>query len=141
VGFNHADGVFHDGDWAVFEIGVPPVVDRGYLYVAFLDPIGQVVTLYPQSETDVPAVGPGDHLRLGRDKDDQAASGTHYRLEPPFGTGLVLAIVSPVLMPGLAVEEVRPLPAYLDALRRNLDQAQTHGPVFVEVRTLDMLPR
>jgi hypothetical protein len=141
VAFNHLDGVFHAGDWAAFEIGVPREVEEAYLYVAFVDPKGEVVHLYPTPEIDLPLVTGGQHLRLGTDKEGEAGDGHRYEVVPPFGTGLVLAIVSPVLMPGLVVKDVRPLPAYLDALRRNLDQAQGRGPIFVAVRTLDMLPR
>lgn len=93
---------------------------QGYLYVDFLQNDGQVVHLLPYEGRADNLIKPGHRVVLG-DK------GQRYEVGAPYGTDMLVAIVSPMPLFNELRPQVEPADAYFDALDQALEQAVAQG--------------
>jgi hypothetical protein len=80
-------------------------------------------------------------LRLGVEAAEVAPGVRSYPVVPPFGQGLVIAVLSPTLLPALVAVEVQALERYVATAARVLGYARTLGPLHVSSRPLQTRAR
>ena len=116
---NRPDGVFRDGDYLVVHASVPPGAPQ-HLYVAYVDPGGDVVHLQPSPAVPDSLVDGGSEVRLGSETPDAAGGARHYQLGAPYGRAVVVALASAAPLFTSPRAEVEPANTYLAALEQAL---------------------
>ena len=104
---------------------IAPTDAAAFVYVDFVQQDGTVVHLAPTGDTPGSLLEAGTRLVLGQ-------GAQRYRVEPPFGTEMVMVVTSPVPLFDKARPQVEPAQDYLGALRAALGQARDggHGPAL-----------
>lgn len=120
---NRADGVYREGDYVAVTVEIPGDADGHHLHVAFLDHAGKVVHLLPNPMASDTRVAAGQRVRLGVEAYERLAGVRDYRVTPPFGPGMILAILSVRPLPGVGAAEVEPLAAFLASLDSALESS------------------
>lgn len=120
VALNSVNGIFHVGDYVVVTVEVPADVAWGHLHVVYLDLAGKVVHLLPNAFATATTVQGGQRVRLGVEANERRAGVRDYQVTPPFGRGVVLALLSPVPLPGVGAREVETVAELLASLRMAL---------------------
>ena len=115
---DHA-AIYQGGDAMVIE-ALARQHYQGYLYVDFLQNDGQVVHLLPHQGRADNLIKPGHRVVMGD-------RGQRYEIGAPFGTDMLVAIVSPVPLFDELRPQVEPADAYFDALDLALEQANSQG--------------
>jgi hypothetical protein len=117
------NGVYHEGDHLL--IGVTAPAFDGYLYVDYFDAAEKyVVHLLPNDIRPDNRVRAGQHVVIGT----LPSEVEKYKVSPPFGSNLLIAIVSPeplFAQPRPHVEQQSD--DYLTALRGSLERARQAG--------------
>jgi hypothetical protein len=115
IRLNRADGVYREGDFAVFTLTMPE--ERGgYLYVDLLTDAGTAIHLLPEPLTTANRLAAGSSVKLGVEESEQRPGVRDWQVAPPFGPGYVVAVASerPLYEGVREIEE--PLQDYLDVL-------------------------
>ncbi len=112
---NRPDGIYAGGDRLRVEADTSPR-SAGYLYVTYLTSDGNAAHLLPMPLRPSAAVSRGAHVALGEERD--------YRIGPPFGRDMILAIWSSRALAFGQRKEVEPADAFLAALKEALDPAR-----------------
>jgi hypothetical protein len=119
--------VFPRDHTAIYESGESLVIEalarqhyQGYLYVDFLQNDGQVVHLLPYEGRTDNLIKPGHRVVLGD-------NGQSYEIGAPYGTDMLMAIVSPMPLFNDLRAQVEPADEYFEALDRALEQAVAQG--------------
>lgn len=120
IGLNSPDGSFRAGDYVVVTIAVPESTTQGYLQVIYIDHQSKVVHLLPNPFVTATMVHGGQKVQLGVAAKDRRAGVRDYQVTPPFGRGVVLALLSPVPLGRVGAHEVETLPELLASLRQAL---------------------
>lgn len=118
---NRADGVYREGDYVAVTVEIPGDADGHHLHVVFLDHAGKVVHLLPNPTARDTRVAAGQRIRLGVEGPERRAGVRDYRVTPPFGPGMILAVFSRVPLAGVGDNEVEPLAAFLASLASTLE--------------------
>ena len=119
---NNLDGRYQLGDYLVVNATVGNVSD-GYLYVDYLDSDGTVVHMLPSPKRHKNDVIPGETVVIGAEGDDPRGYFS-YKIEPPHGRGLIVAITSPTALFELPPREhVETASDYFPILRAALQGA------------------
>jgi hypothetical protein len=112
---NRPEGIYAGGDRLRVEADASPR-SAGYLYVTYLTSDGNAAHLLPMPLRPSAAVSRGAHVTLGEERD--------YRIGPPFGRDMILAIWSSRALALGQRKEVEPADAFLAALKDALDPAR-----------------
>jgi hypothetical protein len=96
----------------------------GYLYIDYVDPDGSIAHLSPNQARPAAVIPKGSAVKIG------TLSQEKYQIKEPYGTGLLVAISTPVQL----FESLRPIQEqgddakqYLVELRRKLQRAAEKG--------------
>lgn len=116
ITLNHPDAAFAAGDFVVVTVEVPADVGRGYLHVLFVDAAGKVVHLLPNPYAQDTEVHGGQTVRLGVEADERRPGARDYEVTPPYGSGMLLAILSSTPLAGVGGSEVERVEDLLPAL-------------------------
>jgi hypothetical protein len=116
IALNRPDATFAAGDFVVVTIEVPADLGRGYLNVLFVDQASKVVHLLPNPFAHDTRVHGGQTLTLGVEANERRAGVRDYEVTPPYGRGMLLAIWSPIPLPGVGSSEVEQVEDLLPAL-------------------------
>ncbi len=116
--FNHGQQ-YSQGENMVIE-ATAPTDTAAFVYVDFVQRDGTVVHLSPAGGKAASRLDAGTQLIMGQ-------GAQRYRVEPPFGTEMVMVVTSPVPLFEEPRPQVEPAMAYLDALRAALSQAREAG--------------
>ncbi|HEX5079027.1 MAG TPA: protein kinase [Geminicoccaceae bacterium] len=116
---NRPDGVFRDGDYLVVHAAVPPGAPQ-HLYIAYVDPGGDVVHLRPSPTMPDSLVDGGSEVLLGSETPDAAGGARYYQLGAPYGRAVVVALASAAPLFTGPRAEVEPAATYLAALEQAL---------------------
>jgi hypothetical protein len=118
---NRADGIYRDGDYLVVTVEVPREIGANHhLHVLFLDEGGEVLHLLPNPLARDPRASGGQRVVLG-------AAGRDYRVGPPYGRGVVLALLSPRPLDPVGRRESEELGGFIAALQVALRRALAGG--------------
>jgi hypothetical protein len=121
VRLDRADGVYREGDRLVVTVEVPREVGAlHHLHVLYLDEAGEVMHLLPNPLARETRVGGGQRVVLG-------AAGRDYRVGPPYGRGVVLALLSPRPLDPVGRREGEGLGDFIAALQVALRRALAGG--------------
>ncbi|MGD9509333.1 MAG: DUF4384 domain-containing protein [Geminicoccaceae bacterium] len=116
IALNRADANYAAGDYVVVTVAVPPDLADGYLNVLFVDGAGKVVHLLPNPYLRDTRVHGGQTVRLGVEANERRAGVRDYQVTPPYGRGLLLAILSTVPLTGVGRAEVEQVDDLLPVL-------------------------
>lgn len=116
--FNHGQR-YSQGENMVIEATAPTDM-AAFVYVDFVQQDGTVVHLSPTDGKAANRLDAGTQLILGQ-------GAQRYRVEPPFGTEMVMVVSSPVPLFDGPRPQVEPAMVYLGALRAALSQARDAG--------------
>jgi hypothetical protein len=86
-------------------------------------------------------VSGGETVRLGVEEAERRPGVRDYEVTPPFGPGLVLAILTPVPLTNVGTQETEPAEAFVTHLAAALDRARKAGPVTFSQAWLETRPR
>ena len=130
---NNPDRRYKRGDYLVVSATVGSAFD-GYLYIDYLDSDGTVVHMLPSPKRLQNDVYAGQKVVIGAEGHDPRGYFS-YKIEPPYGPGLIVAITSPKPLfdfpPGAHVETA---PEYFPTLRAALKATSLENS-FEEVMT------
>lgn len=98
----------------VFDIRTPFL--PGYLHLAYVQADGSVVHLRQSDATTLQTLPPGSRLRLG----DGSAGGPKYRLSPPYGREMMIAVFSRSPLFSAPRQQMETEREFLTALRQSL---------------------
>lgn len=116
--FNHGQ-IYRQGENMEIEATAPGDT-ASFIYVDFVQQDGSVVHLLPTGDDPENQFGAGARLVLGQ-------GAQRYRVEPPFGTEMMMILSSPVPLFTQARPQVEPAQEYLGALRAALNEARNAG--------------
>jgi hypothetical protein len=116
LALNRADANYAAGDFVVVTITVPADFAGGYLNVLFVDAAGKVVHLLPNPYLRDTQVHGGQTVRLGVEANERRAGVRDYQVTPPYGRGMLLAILSTVPLTGVGRMEVEQVDDLLPVL-------------------------
>ncbi|MHA1563904.1 MAG: DUF4384 domain-containing protein [Alphaproteobacteria bacterium] len=116
--FNHS-GLYRQGENMEIEV-IAPVDAAAFIYVDFVQQDGTVVHLLPTDDDAENQLDAGARLVLGQ-------GAQRYRVEPPFGTEMMMVVASPVPLFDGGRAQVEPAQEYLGALRAALSRARDAG--------------
>ena len=117
IGLNSPNLTFQDGDFVVVTIEVPADFGDGYLHVIFIDHADKVIHLLPNPFVRNTVVHGGERVQLGVDGKSRRAGLRDYQVTPPYGRGLVLALLSTVPLHEVGVREVETSADLMASLR------------------------
>jgi len=135
---NKPDGNYTEGEFVELVVTPSPQLD-GYLYVDYIDSVGNVVHCWPAPKDAGMRVPRGESIVIGRGRQ---AGGTgfepwqdRFQVSPPHGPGVIIAISARRPLFGEAREkQVETANTYLPALRAGLERLKraegataTHG--------------
>lgn len=120
---NHADGVFHAGDFVVLTMRMPDDIPTSYLHVVYVDNAGKVVHMLPNRFQRDHTVRPNQLVQVGVEEEDRRPDVRDFRVVAPFGAGLVLAVLSPVPLPGVGELEVESVNTFIGKVKAALSSA------------------
>ena len=116
---NNPDGIYREGETLVVDVTVPRF--DGFLYVDYFDNQGNVIHMLPSPVRPENTVSAGEQVTIGD------GDGRTYRIRPPLGTSMILAVMSPQKLFPLNRTEVEHARDYLTDLRRSLERVND-GP-------------
>ncbi|MEE8271015.1 MAG: serine/threonine-protein kinase [Alphaproteobacteria bacterium] len=107
---NNPSLVYSEGESLLVSVAATTLYD-GYLYVDFIDKLGDIDHLLPSSDRGDNHLAAGEAVRLG---------GAKYVIRPPFGTDMIVAIATPTPLFAEPRPDTEPASAYLQALSEAL---------------------
>ncbi len=116
--FNHGRA-YRQGENMVIE-ATAPADAASFVYVDFVQQDGNVVHLSPTADGQPGQLDAGARLILGQGVQ-------RYRVEPPFGTEMVMILSSPMALFDEVRPQIEPAQEYLGALRAALNAAREAG--------------
>lgn len=123
---NNPDGRYVGGDRLRAEVTASPR-EKGYLYVVYLMSDGTVAHLLPMPLRADPAVARAAHVVLGEERD--------YRIGPPYGRDMILALWSDRPLALGERPEVEPAKDFLAALKQALEPKIVGAPRLASAYT------
>jgi hypothetical protein len=141
---NRADGVYRDGDFLVVTVEVPREVGAVvHLHVVYLDEAGEVLHLLPNPLARDPRVGGGRRVVLGAEAWERRSDVRDYRVGPPYGRGVMLALLSPRPLDPVGRHEAEGLGGLVASLQTALSRAAAEGssPVRFAAIGIETRPR
>jgi hypothetical protein len=125
---NRADGIYRDGDYLVVTVAVPREIGANHhLHVLFLDEGGEVLHLLPNPLARDPRASGGQRVVLGAEERERRGGMRDYRVGPPYGRGVVLALLSPRSLDPVGRRETEGLGGFLASLQVALRRALAGG--------------
>ncbi|MEI6560223.1 MAG: protein kinase [Rhodospirillaceae bacterium] len=125
------DGRYPSGQTLVVDVSAPGF--PAYLQVDYFTLEGDVVHLFPNGAQRATRLAPGETQRLG----DRTAGGQAWRIGPPFGRELVVAIASSKPLFSAPRPDTETTGHYVAALSEALNDAnQAEGPAPVAAATV-----
>jgi serine/threonine protein kinase len=91
---SNPDGRYQEGEFLSLNITTSPAFD-GYLYVDYLDSLGNIVHMLPAPKRTDNAVRAGQRIIVGAEPSKKSDAIYYYKIEPPHGRNLIVAISSP----------------------------------------------
>jgi serine/threonine-protein kinase len=122
------------GDLLTVRIGMPRFA--GYLRVSYFTHDGEVVHLHPNAADGARSFAAGARVSLG----DPAEGGQRWEIGPPYGTELIVALVSERPLFETAREDFETSAAYLAALRERLADGRA-GRIAAQVLMVEVAER
>lgn len=123
---NNPDGRYVGGDRLRVDVTASPR-EKGYLYVVYLMSDGTVAHLLPMPLRADPAVARAAHVVLGEERD--------YRIGPPYGRDMILALWSDRPLALGNRPEVEPAKDFLAALKQALEPKIVGAPRLASAYT------
>ena len=90
---SNPDGRYKEGEFLSLNITATPAFD-GYLYVDYLDSLGNIVHMLPAPKRTENAVQAGQRITVGAVPSKKSDAIYYYKIEPPHGRNLIVAITS-----------------------------------------------
>ncbi len=141
IALNHKDGIYHDADPLVVTVRVPADIRTAYLHVLYLDGQGEVVHMLPNRYDWQTAVSGGEQRRIGVDVADRRQGVRDFRIAPPFGDAMIVAILSPSPLDDLGTSEVEAVPHLVTELGSDLAGARSLGGIRYAWLQIEIRPR
>ena len=118
---NNPDGIYREGETLVVQVTASGF--DGFLYVDYFDNQGNVIHMLPSPARPENTASAGEQVTIGD------GGGRTYRIRPPLGTSMILAVMSPQKLFPFNRTEVEHARDYLTDLRRSLERVNTSpGP-------------
>ena len=135
---NHGSAVYRDGDSLEFTVNAAGGANR-YLYVAVIDPQGNVLHLFPTDGKEDNRISAGMRHKFGSILPDGKPE---LLISPPAGDLLIVALLSPERLFAALRPSVEPVGDFLAALKsaaEALQRARPGASVIAETVTLQTL--
>ncbi len=135
---NHGSAVYRDGDSLEFTVNAAGGAN-GYLYVAVIDPQGNVLHLFPTDGKEDNRISAGMRHKFGSILPDGKPE---LLISPPAGDLLIVALLSPERLFAALRPSVEPVGDFLAALKsaaEALQRARPGASVIAETVTLQTL--
>ena len=135
---NHGSAVYRDGDSLEFTVNAAGAAN-GYLYVAVIDPEGNVLHLFPTDDKQDNRISAGMRHKFGSILPDGKPE---LLISPPAGDLLIVALLSPERLFAALRPTIEPVGDFLAALKpaaEALQRARPGASVIAETVTLQTL--
>ncbi|HXQ65407.1 MAG TPA: serine/threonine-protein kinase [Alphaproteobacteria bacterium] len=135
---NHGSAVYRDGDSLEFTVNAAGAAN-GYLYVAVIDPEGNVLHLFPTDDKQDNRISAGMRHKFGSILPDGKPE---LLISPPAGDLLIVALLSPERLFAALRPGVEPVGDFLAALKpaaEALRRARPGASIIAETVTLQTL--
>ena len=121
ITLNNPSSIYREGEFLVLHVRGDNAAD-GYLYVDYVDSVGDVVHLYPTPSADNNPVPAGAEVVLGGGDE-----GRRYEIAPPHGRNMILAIWSRHPLLSQLRPGVEAIGDYLPVLELAMERSKGYG--------------